>query len=229
MGEGRAVFLLHGGGLDSRTYKRNIELLSRGHKVIAPDISFFGRSHPPDACWDFKDYAALFSQFVDDLNLNDIILIGHSFGGGIALELSTVNSKISKLVLVNSAGILPSYSKSKFFWLVFYKSVLNLLYCNKFVALKIIVHFIQNIFWNLFSTPKKLNTVLKSIYTKFDGFEKIQIPTLIVWGEKDIVFPLEYASIFKNQISDSDIKYVDGGHDWLLLDPDTFSDLIKSI
>lgn len=226
LGEGRTVLFLHGGGLDSRTYAKNIELLARRYKVIAPDIPFFGRSHPPDSRWNFKDYAVLFSQFIDSLDINNIMLIGHSFGGGIALELVAINSRISKLVLIDSAGIPPNYSKTKFLCQVVIKSINNFLYSDKIMALTVIIHFMQNIFRSFFLTPKKFNIVQKSIYTKFENFEKIKIPTLILWGKKDNIYPMEYAKSFNNLILGSDLMLVDGGHDWLLLASNAFSDLI---
>ncbi len=227
MGNGKALLFLHGAGLDSLAYKDNIELLSQRYKVIAPDIPFWGGSHTSEDCSSFKKYAEIFSKFINDLNTGKVILVAHSFGGGIALELAAMTNKISKLVLINSAGFCPRYSKTRFVYLVFFKSISNFLCGNNIIALRIINSFMRNIVKDLRIAPKKISITIKSIYVGFKDFNKINVPTLIIWGKKDRLFPVESAKHINNLIVDSKIKLVDGGHDWLLLSPRVLYDLLK--
>jgi len=121
-GKGMSILFLHGGGVNALTYKKNFELLSQKYHVIAPDIPCFSKSSIPNELWNFEDSANIFSKFVDSLNLDKIILVGHSFGGGIALNLAPKNKKISKLILIDSAGLSLDYSTFKFMYLLVAKT-----------------------------------------------------------------------------------------------------------
>jgi len=139
IGKGTPLLFLHGGGVSALTYKKNYELLSEKYQVIAPDIPCFGKSSVPNELWNLKDFANFFSKFVDSLRFDKIILVGHSFGGGIALNLAPKNKKISKLILVDSAGLSPDYFPLKFMHLLIVKTFRGLfLFENKLMSLVII-------------------------------------------------------------------------------------------
>jgi pimeloyl-ACP methyl ester carboxylesterase len=84
--------------------------------------------------------------------LQDIVLIGHSFGGGIALHLAAKCRKISRLVLIDSAGIAPTYPSWKLpFWLIS-KTFRNLFFYKDTSMSRVIVRdFFVNIGNHLFS------------------------------------------------------------------------------
>src|SRR3989338_3441985 len=95
-GAGQVILFLHGGGVRALTCLKILNPLSENYNVIAPDIPCFGESSVPDEIWGLEEYADFFDKFIDFLGINDIIVIGHSLGGGIALNLATKNRSVQK-------------------------------------------------------------------------------------------------------------------------------------
>ena len=230
VGKGIPLLFLHGGGISALTYKKNFELLSEKFYVIAPDIPCFGKSSIPNQIWGFEDFALFFSKFIDSLALENIVLVGHSFGGGIALHLAPKNNKISKLILVDSAGLLPEHSSIKFTLLLVYKTFRGFfLFENKAISIKIFRDFWIEVFRNFLYSPRIWKIVFNSIYGKSHVFEEIKQPTFIFWGNSDEIFPTKNAENMDSLISNSKLKYIKGNHDWLLLMPQQFFTLVSEV
>lgn len=105
-GEGPPVLLIHGFGTNSFTWRQITPDLARDHKVIAVDLKGFGRSDKPfDERYAASDQAELLTQLILERDLHDLTVVGHSFGGGIALLLaldSRLQGRIAKLVLLDT-------------------------------------------------------------------------------------------------------------------------------
>lgn len=110
-GKGKPVLLLHGFGASSYTW-RHVEpaLAAAGHRVLTVDLKGFGLSDKPlDKAYSIFDQAALISAFIEQLNLKDLTVIGHSLGGGVTLVLALEKDRrklgrISKIVLIDSVA-----------------------------------------------------------------------------------------------------------------------------
>ena len=227
--KGRPVLLLHGGGVNASTYRKNLELLAKKYHVIAPDIPCFGESSVPNEVWGFEDFANLFSLFIDDLHLQDIVVMGHSFGGGIALHLAAKCKKISRLVLIDSAGIAPKYSPWRLHTLLFIKTFRNLfLYKNTLVGL-IIPRDTLLTARHFFSLGNIFKTVTKTLFSTSTAFSKITQPTAIRRGDSDEIFSPALAQDMQNNIPGSTLTYVHGNHDWCLFMPETFMMLVEEL
>ncbi len=108
-GTGKAILLLHGFGASSYTW-RHVEpaLTASGYRVITLDLKGFGLSEKPfDDGYSIFDQAALVSQFIDQIGLRKVTVIGHSLGGGVALVLAldknpAKRKRITRLVLIDS-------------------------------------------------------------------------------------------------------------------------------
>jgi pimeloyl-ACP methyl ester carboxylesterase len=110
-GEGPPVLLLHGLGESTFTWRHIAPALARGRRVIALDLKGFGRSDKPmDEAYSANDQAALVAAFIEKRGLFRLTLIGHSFGGTVALRTALRpemrGGRISRLVIV-SAPALP--------------------------------------------------------------------------------------------------------------------------
>ena len=107
-GEGPPVLLIHGFGTNSFTWRHIAPDLARDHKVIAVDLKGFGRSDKPfDERYAASDQAKLLRQLILERDLRDLTIVGHSYGGGIALLLaleadSRLQGRIAKLVLLDT-------------------------------------------------------------------------------------------------------------------------------
>ena len=104
-GSGSDLLFLHGGGLDAGSYKKAILFFSSKYHVIAPDIPGFGSSGFPTGDWDFNDYSECLIRLARHLKLRRYVLVGYSFGGGIAVNIAARDKGISRLVLCSSSGI----------------------------------------------------------------------------------------------------------------------------
>ena len=110
-GSGKPVLLLHGFGASSYTW-RHVEpaLVTAGHRVLTVDLKGFGQSDKPiNENYSIFDQAALISQFIEQLNLKNVTVVGHSLGGGVTLVLALEKDKkkrkrISKIVLIDSVA-----------------------------------------------------------------------------------------------------------------------------
>jgi pimeloyl-ACP methyl ester carboxylesterase len=107
-GSGDPVLLLHGLGASSYAWRYVTPELAKKHRVIALDLKGFGQSDKPkDDKYSLFDQAELVDKFIQKHKLKNLTLVGHSFGGGIALALAVKDQKrrrprLKKLVLIDS-------------------------------------------------------------------------------------------------------------------------------
>lgn len=106
VGEGAPLLLLHGWGASIESWKEVVEGLN-GYEVFVVDLPGFGESDTPKQPWTIDDYLDFIKKFVDKLELEDFYLLGHSFGGSLAVKFVVNSNKVKKLMLVDSAGIRP--------------------------------------------------------------------------------------------------------------------------
>ncbi len=109
-GEGPTLVLLHGLGASTFTWRHVLPALARDHRVIAVDLKGFGRSDKPlDQRYSAEDQAALVAAFIRKRALFDITLIGHSFGGTVALltalKLDHGPGRIDRLVVIDAPAL----------------------------------------------------------------------------------------------------------------------------
>jgi len=114
VGNGPPLLLLHGLGASTFTWRHVIPVLARDHRVIALDLKGFGRSDKPfDDHYSAADQAALVSDFIRKRNLGDVTVVGHSFGGTVALltalEFKEEPGRISRLVVIDAPALKQSF------------------------------------------------------------------------------------------------------------------------
>jgi pimeloyl-ACP methyl ester carboxylesterase len=227
-GSGKPMLFLHGGGIRAKTYKRFLKLLSLKYHVIAPDLPCFGNSSVPTKIWSLRDYARFFDGFIKHMevsqNISEIAVIGHSWGAGVALNLAVINQNISHLIVVNPAGVKPKYSLLKFYYYFALKRLFFTLLkyralCLTFCMMK---DFLINVSKKIFKSYTILKIVKNCIYKDYKGFDQISAKTLILWGEKDELFFKDSAELLHKLISDSQLVFLEGNHDWCLINPEEF-------
>jgi pimeloyl-ACP methyl ester carboxylesterase len=103
-GVGPALVLLHGGfGFDSRSWRRQLDALSDEFTVVAWDMPGCGSSADPPATWRFCDFADCLAAFIGALGLEHPHLLGLSFGGALALELYRRHPAVPQSLILASA------------------------------------------------------------------------------------------------------------------------------
>jgi len=217
-GKGIPILILHGWGGSSDSWKNVIESIG-GNKfnVICPDLPGFGKSDDPKEPWSLNDYISFVFKFKKQLNLDDFILIGHSFGGGLSVKITGMhNNKIKKLILCDSAiirakkrlsirqklakrsaRIAKPFLSSKTYKEKIYPKLQPLIY-------KIAGNY------DYFSANDVMKKTFKNVLVEdLRAYAShVKRPTLIVWGELDKITPLEDAYTLKNIIENSELKII---------------------
>ncbi|MEV0946402.1 alpha/beta hydrolase [Rhodococcus sp. NPDC049939] len=105
-GEGPAILLLHGIGDNSSTWTEIIPHLAKNHTVIAPDLLGHGRSDKPRADYSVAAYANGVRDLLSTLSIDHVTVIGHSLGGGVAMQFAyQFPHMVERLVLVSAGGV----------------------------------------------------------------------------------------------------------------------------
>jgi len=110
-GSGPALLLLHGLACDSTTWDTVIPLLAKKHTVIAPDLLGHGLSDKPRADYTLGGYANGMRDLLTLLGIDKVTVVGHSFGGGVALQFAyQFPERTQRVMLVSTGGLGPEVS-----------------------------------------------------------------------------------------------------------------------
>jgi pimeloyl-ACP methyl ester carboxylesterase len=98
--------LLHGLNDCHLTWRDVAPQVAQDRRVLVPDLPGHGRSSRPDASYELRWYAHVMARWLEALALDRVDVIGHSFGGGVALLMLLERpERIRRLVLVSSGGL----------------------------------------------------------------------------------------------------------------------------
>src|SRR5581483_11907029 len=95
-----SILILHGWKRSLNDWQEVAKTLSSKNKVIILDLPGMGASSKPNTPFNTYDYADFVDKFIAKLQLKNVTLVGHSFGGRTAIIQASKNKAISKLVLV---------------------------------------------------------------------------------------------------------------------------------
>lgn len=204
------ILILHGWGRTCNEWLRMAKELSvySGRKVYVVDLPGFGGSSLPQVKTIFE-YSQLIKDFCRYLEIEKVILLGHSLGGRVGIVLgATTPALIERLVLIDPAGVKPMSWQRMPLW------ILAKMFAwipperrRKFSAAVMDVDYL--------SAP-----ALQDLYRAVVGgdlrkyLSQIKCETTIVWGERDPILPLPLAKIYAKQLPHSTTRVVWGaGHD----------------
>lgn len=185
------------------------EELKKAH--LTPNIlSVPGLTEPSRKVWDLKGYVRWLEGKLK--NEKRVVLIGHSNGGRIAIAYAAHDpGKLSKLVLIDSAGILHNelpLRLKRFIFRTISKVGKDLGIPKKYAPL---VYKLAKEHDYEQANLKMRETMKNLIYEDLTSqMEKIKIPTLIIWGEGDKITPISDAKKIKNEIKRSKLFVVKG-------------------
>ena len=107
-GSGPALLLLHGLGCDHTTWLPVIDQLAKRYTVIAPDMLGHGQSAKPRADYSVGGYANGMRDLLTLLDIDKVTVVGHSFGGGVAMQFAyQFPERTERMMLVSSGGLGP--------------------------------------------------------------------------------------------------------------------------
>ncbi len=197
------MIVLHGWGSNKELMKQAFGKYMQGFRHIYIDMPGFGNSTAPIALHS-SDYANIIELLLREINGNRDIIVGHSFGGKVALLLEP-----QLLVLLSSAGIaMPKPLKVRL-KIALYK-VLKLFGLTKFRDF-FVASDAKKLSKQMYETFK--NVVNEDMSEEFADFDK---KALICWGNKDTATPLEAGEKIASLIKDSKFIEYEGDHYFFL-------------
>ncbi len=216
-GVGKVILFLHGWRDNLHTFDALASFLSPTSRVIRLDLPGFGKSEMPKETWDLNDYVQFVKNFIQKLNIQVDTLVGHSFGGRIAIKgEATKNLRPHKIILIGSAGIAKSCTFRNSILKVFVKVGGLITYIPPLVfwreeLRKKIYGFIGSDYLNAGALKE---TFLKIISEDLSASaKKITTPTLLIWGESDTETPVSLGKQLSQLIHNSELKVINGaGH-----------------
>ena len=210
------ILILHGWGSCAKNWARIRELLEKdGKKVFIPDLPGFGENYLLSKPWSSDDYVNWVRDFCQKNKLSQFFLLGHSFGGSLAVKYALkFPGEIKKIILIDPALIRTKSAKKNilagaakivkiFSFLPFYSLIRRAFY--RFVIKS-----------DYPATAGQLReTYLQVIKVdSLDFLSGLSVPTALIWGEKDDVTPLKDAYPIKEKISGAELEILPGiGHD----------------
>lgn len=198
--------------------------LAQQYRVLIPSHPGFGKSELPSRMDSVEDISYVYLDLLDEMELENIHLLGISFGGWIAAEMAVKScSKIKTLTLVDALGIKVSDRETR--------DITDIFVLSKEERKKVIFHDPQkgsaffpdvnslseedireyyrneqsalSLGWKPFMHNPKL----------IDRLHRIQVPTLVIWGKNDGVVKPEYGEVYAKAIPNSDFQLIeDAGH-----------------
>ena len=254
-GEGPTLLLIHGIGGDWRTWEPVLEDLARQHRVVAPDLPGHGRSAKGAGDYSLGALANALRDLGGALGIERATVIGHSLGGGIAMQFSyQFPERCERLVLVSSGGLGPDVGLvlrlatlpgSELFLSLTApaaRSLINLA-ASAGRALRIRpaadAEFYARTFAALADRETRaafLGTLRGVVGTRgqlVDARDRLYLaqhmPTLIAWGERDAVLPVDHARAAQEAMPGSRLEiFENAGHLPQLDDPRRFIDVVEN-
>ena len=219
-GQGDPLVVIHGGGGDARTWLNNIAALADNYTVYAPDLPGFGGSQPLDGDCYIPEFTNFVEGFSNSVGLDKFHLMGHSIGGGVALNYALESpSKVRKLVLISSLCL----GREIALWVRLLSMPARSIGSAILAVLRVVKWLVKTLLAPLeFVVPLSLTSVnLGSSITTLkeqtlvlaNRLSELIMPTLVIWGAKDEIVPVRHAYAAAHLIPDCQLKVFENrGH-----------------
>ncbi|WP_190246194.1 alpha/beta fold hydrolase [Gelidibacter gilvus] len=206
----KTLLFVHGLSSNADAWSKNIADLKADYTCVAVDLPGYGKSSLPDAAYTPSYFAEVLSKFIGKLDLKNVILIGHSMGGQASVKLATEHPElIEKLILVAPAG-LEQFSEAN---AAMMKGFLTPASVKNTTDAQIENNYALNFYVQPEEVSKMItdrknitkasdfeahcNAIVKSVSGMLDDrvcddLKAIQQPTLVIFGDKDMLIPNRY-------------------------------------
>jgi pimeloyl-ACP methyl ester carboxylesterase len=187
VGRGKPLLLLHGWGTSLDTFDGMMEDLKKQFAITAFDFPGHGGSDMPPATWSVDDFVGLTLDVMAQLGIERTSVLGHSFGGRVAIKLAAGHPKtVDRLILVDSAGVPPPQTakrRLKRFASRFANTVGRAGRPGQAVRRKIVARIASPDYLNAGPIRATFLAIVREDLRP--ALPKIKAPTLLIWGESD--------------------------------------------
>jgi pimeloyl-ACP methyl ester carboxylesterase len=252
-GDGEVVLLIHGLAGSSRTWRAVQPTLARTHDVIAPDLLGHGESAKPMGDYSLGAFASGLRDLLAVLDVQSATVVGHSFGGGVAMQLAYQHPELcDRLVLVASGGLGREVS-----WLLRLVTLPAAEHVMPFVFPRMVADRGDDLgrlfgrvgiklpriaeMWRSYSSlagaedrkafVRTIRGVIEPGGQTVSALDRLylasHLPTLIVWGDRDGIIPIDHAYAAHDAIPGSRLVLLEGvGHFPHVEAPERFAEVL---
>ncbi len=230
-----AVVILHGWGLSGKTFIPLEQCLEKlGYCVYAPDLPGFGESGMPERPLTLTDYAHFLDEYLKKNRIKHPILIGQSFGGRVSLKYNQLHPKsVRALILSGTPGFTP-IPKKKLLLFIALAKIGKLLF--SIPPLSLFQDAVRRWYYyavgakEFFRAEGAMRETFKRIVQEdlVASMEVVDIPTLLLWGEYDIIVPVSIAERMHQVIAGSELIVIpEADHGVPFKQPEVFASYVK--
>lgn len=218
-GDGPAVILLHGLGLDATFWTFVIPALSRTHRVYAVDMLGFGRSDKPPLEYSIETFVEFLEGFMRQAGIPKATLVGLSLGGWIAAEFAAQHPEsVDRLVLVDAAGVRPPAPPPAAALallnpgsLADERNLLKFVFFNQDLVTDAVVElYFQKRMRS--GNGYTVARILQGMQTRDEWINErlvhVRAPALVVWGRNDLLIPLAMGEEFARLLPGSKLAVI---------------------
>lgn len=221
--QGKNIIFFHGGTLRYNSYLPLLKEVAKSNVVHAINFPGHGKSVPVN---DYGSAVAELTDFINNLNLQEVYLVGHSFGGSLADRVAVDIKNLKGILIVNPFFMNPNMGWFEFLLKYFViKNIYTFYYHPRFLKFYFygLFDFIYNLVYQNKNALKMLGWVLDDNYDPSVRIKNIKYQIII--GKNEIFLPS--ADWLENR--KEYLYYVKGGHDWFMGDIKRSSEMIKEL
>lgn len=228
-GTSSALVFLHGWGSEAKHFAKTLEHFG---DFVAVDLPGFGGSQTPENAWSLDEYVDFLYEFLVKLHVERPVLIGHSFGGSIAIKYAArYGGEVKKLILIGSAGI-RSKTVRKYVYHVIAKVLKFFFLLPGMRGMRDKAR--QNLYRAIGSEDYIQAGSLTGTYRKIvsedlkEEMKKIIVPTVLIWGEDDRAVPLTDAHQIAELIRGAELFTIPKAGHYVFLDQEKgFNEILQ--
>lgn len=243
------LVLIHGTSSSLLTWDSSVSILKKQHRIIRLDLPGYGITGPnPEREYGFDYYNTFLDSFLNRLQVKHCALAGNSLGGSIVWNYTLVYpEKVSKLILVDAGGFTSSTKPNgalgfKLAQMPVMNQLLKVI-TPKFLVKKSledvygdktkVTNALVDQYYDMLLRTGNRQAIIDRMQKGFgsdasDKIKEIKTPTLIIWGDKDQLIPIDCAYLFKKNIVNSQLEILKSvGHVPMEESPEKFSYLVN--
>ncbi len=242
LGRGSPLVFLHGWGLTPRVYRHALARLARNFRVYAPVIPGFAGTpdRPPDEPT-LRGYSTWMGQFLGAAGIGPVTLVGHSFGGAIAIQTAhDLPDQVSRLVLVNSVGggtwsdtggaVRPLQERPLWEWgaAALREALSRSMLAPTTATLPNTI--VPDAIRDPRTAWRTAHTVRTADLTpELNRLAQRRLPVSLLWGRGDLLIPRASFESLRDALGKPPVFTVAGGHGWLITDPMYFGNAMRTV